>query len=87
VAVKNSTLALTVLNSIFGTTLRTPCVRLDSRRPDALAAFLDETRRMSIADVRLIELDAHINDEAFAAAALRVLDAWVGQGWVAKGVF
>jgi uncharacterized protein (UPF0261 family) len=55
--------------------------------PDALAAFLDETRRRSIAEVRLIELDAHINDEAFAAAALTVLDAWVGQGWVAKGVF
>jgi hypothetical protein len=87
VAVKNSTLALTVLNSIFGTTLRTPCVRLDSRRPDALAAFLDETRRAPIAEVRLIELNAHINDEAFATAALTVLDAWVRQGWVAKGVF
>jgi len=38
--------------------------------PDALTAFLDETRRLPIAEAQLLELDAHINDKAFADAAL-----------------
>ena len=54
--------------------------------PDALAAFLDETRRLPIAGAQMIELDAHINDAAFAHAALAVLDDWVTQGRVPKGI-
>ncbi|WP_298256722.1 Tm-1-like ATP-binding domain-containing protein [Bradyrhizobium sp.] len=53
--------------------------------PQALAAFLDETRRVPIANVRLIELDAHINDVAFAETALEVLDDWVTSGLVRRG--
>jgi uncharacterized protein (UPF0261 family) len=54
--------------------------------PQALAAFLDETRRTPVANARLIELDAHINDEVFAEAALAVLDEWVAEGRVPKGL-
>lgn len=54
--------------------------------PQALAAFLDETRHLPTGSARLIELDAHINDTAFAEAALAVFDAWVADGKVAKGV-
>ena len=53
--------------------------------PDALAAFLDEARRAPVGGARRIELDAHINDEAFAQAALVVFDEWVKSGVVATG--
>ncbi|MFN3937790.1 MAG: Tm-1-like ATP-binding domain-containing protein [Gemmobacter sp.] len=45
-----------------------------------LAAFCDEMRRACPAGVDLIEIDAHINDPAFADAALAVLDRWVAEG-------
>jgi uncharacterized protein (UPF0261 family) len=32
-----------------------------------------------------IELDAHINDAAFCAAALQVFDQWVAQGHIPAG--
>jgi uncharacterized protein (UPF0261 family) len=44
--------------------------------PQALAAFLDETRRAPAGGARRIEIDAHINDPAFAEAALAVFDEW-----------
>jgi len=53
--------------------------------PEALAAFLDETIRLSPTNVRVMELDAHINDIDFAEAALAVLDGWVKRGIVASG--
>jgi uncharacterized protein (UPF0261 family) len=53
--------------------------------PEALAAFLDETRRLSLGPARRIEIDAHINDAAFAEAALDVFDAWVRESHVEKG--
>lgn len=53
--------------------------------PKALAAFLDETRRIPIRGARMIELDAHINDKAFAEAALAVLDDWVAEKLVPRG--
>lgn len=54
--------------------------------PEALAAFLDETRRVTLSGARLIEVDAHINDKAFANAALAVLGDWVERGLVPRGV-
>jgi uncharacterized protein (UPF0261 family) len=48
--------------------------------PDGLAAFLDEMRKTTPPNVRLIEVDAHINDRAFHDAALKVLDGWIAQG-------
>jgi len=53
--------------------------------PEALAAFLDETRRLAVGGARLIELDAHINDEAFAEAALAVFDGWRAEGRLPPG--
>ena len=53
--------------------------------PEALAAFLDETRRLPVPGVRIVEVDAHINDEAFAKAALAVFDGWIAEGRVPKG--
>ncbi|MFA6313343.1 MAG: Tm-1-like ATP-binding domain-containing protein [Sterolibacterium sp.] len=51
-----------------------------------LAAFLDELRAQVRPPVRLIDLDAHINDAAFCDAALEVFDAWVRDGVVVPGV-
>jgi uncharacterized protein (UPF0261 family) len=53
--------------------------------PEALAAFLDETRRLPIGQARLVELDAHISDVAFSDAALAVFDEWIAQGRIPKG--
>ncbi len=50
--------------------------------PDGLAAFLDEMRKMIKSPVELTEIDAHINDQAFADAALSVFDDWVAKGIV-----
>lgn len=53
--------------------------------PEGLAAFCDELRQACPPNVRLVELDAHINDPAFSAAALAVVDGWIGSGVVPKG--
>lgn len=53
--------------------------------PEALAAFCDEIRQSLPANVRLIELDAHINDAAFHDAALAQFDEWVAAGLVPPG--
>lgn len=53
--------------------------------PEALAAFVDEFRKAMRPPVRLVEVDAHINDRAFADAVLAVLDDWVAKGVVPKG--
>lgn len=45
-----------------------------------LAAFCDEIRACCPANVTLLELDAHINDAAFADAALQVFDGWRADG-------
>jgi uncharacterized protein (UPF0261 family) len=36
--------------------------------------------------VRLLEIDAHINDTAFSDAVLQVFDEWVAAGVVRAGV-
>lgn len=48
-----------------------------------LAAFLDEIRACCPDNVTLKEVAAHINDAAFAEAALDVFDDWRAQGIVA----
>jgi uncharacterized protein (UPF0261 family) len=50
--------------------------------PDGLAAFIEEVRARCPANVTLVELDAHINDAAFAEKALQLFDAWVAAGVV-----
>ena len=49
---------------------------------EGLAAFVAEMQAHCPPNVRLIDLDAHINDAAFAAAALDVLDGWIAEGLV-----
>ncbi|HJM49734.1 MAG TPA: Tm-1-like ATP-binding domain-containing protein [Alphaproteobacteria bacterium] len=53
--------------------------------PDGLAAFADEMRQALAPPVELIEIEAHINDRAFADRALAVLDGWVAEGLVVRG--
>ncbi|WP_323040361.1 Tm-1-like ATP-binding domain-containing protein [Gemmobacter sp.] len=53
--------------------------------PDALAEFCDEMRAAMPANADLMELDAHINDESFAAAVLARFDQWVAEGVVPPG--
>lgn len=51
---------------------------------DGMAAFADELRRVCPANVTLLELDAHINDAAFADCALAVFDNWLDEGTVQR---
>lgn len=54
--------------------------------PEALAAMVDEMEKTVRDPVRLSLLDCHINDTAFAEAALAVLDEWIADGTVRAGV-
>ena len=45
----------------------------------SVPAFLDEVRTAIPTD-QLVEVDAHINDQAFADEALNILDRWVAEG-------
>ena len=47
--------------------------------PEGLAAFVAEVRAACPSNVRLVELDAHINDPAFSEAALAVVDGWIAE--------
>lgn len=53
--------------------------------PEGLAAFTDEIRKSVAPPVRLVELDAHINDKAFTDTVLAIFDEWVGQGRIVAG--
>ena len=50
--------------------------------PEALAAFIDEMQSTIRPPAKLIEVPAHINDQAFADAALKVFDGWIEKGVV-----
>ncbi|MFO1135156.1 MAG: Tm-1-like ATP-binding domain-containing protein [Rhodoblastus sp.] len=52
--------------------------------PAALAAFLQETRATAPGNVELVEIEAHINDAAFADAALSIFDRWATDGVIAR---
>jgi uncharacterized protein (UPF0261 family) len=52
--------------------------------PNGLAAFCDTLRDEWQGPARLIELDAHINDAAFADEALAVFDGWLADGTVVR---
>lgn len=51
--------------------------------PEGLAAMVDEMGKAIAAPAALSMLDCHINDQAFADAALAVLDGWIADGKVA----
>lgn len=48
--------------------------------PEGLVAFIEALRDALPEAVALVELDAHINDPAFADAALAQVDAWITDG-------
>jgi len=50
--------------------------------PAGLAAMTDEMRKAVTAPLSLSMLDCHVNDQAFADAALGVLDGWIADGTV-----
>ena len=50
--------------------------------PDGLAAFMGRLLVDCPENVALHRLDGHINDDAFAEAALAVLDSWIAAGHV-----
>jgi uncharacterized protein (UPF0261 family) len=52
---------------------------------EGLAAFVAAMRAAVAPRTRCIEIDAHINDDAFCDAALSVFDDWVAQGLVPAG--
>ncbi len=55
------------------------------RDPDGIAAFVQAARDAVRPPVERVELDAHVNDPAFADAVLAILDRWVAAGRVAPG--
>ena len=54
--------------------------------PEGLKAFSDEMVHVISPNTVFQPVDTHINDEAFAQAALRVFDGWVAAGLVPPGV-
>ncbi len=50
--------------------------------PEALAAFIDESRKVFTAPIHLTEVNAHINDQEFTDAVLACFDEWVASGIV-----
>jgi uncharacterized protein (UPF0261 family) len=54
--------------------------------PVALDAFLDEVRIAIKPPIQLTEINAHINDAAFADAVLEIFDQWISEGVVATSV-
>ena len=54
----------------------------DLHNPDGLRAFMGRLLADCPGNVELHLLDAHINDDAFAEAALAVLDGWIAAGQV-----
>lgn len=49
---------------------------------EGLAAFNDTMRAHCPPNVRLVELDAHINDPVFAATVLKIFDGWNADGTI-----
>lgn len=56
---------------------------LPMHAPEGLHAFL-VAMRSAAQDLTVVEVDAHINDDAFCAAALKVFDDWVDKGWIIR---
>ncbi|MCY3879832.1 MAG: Tm-1-like ATP-binding domain-containing protein [Rhodobacteraceae bacterium] len=54
--------------------------------PEGLDTFLGEMRRSIKPPAVLQEIDAHINDQAFADAVLAKFDAWVSNGTIRRDI-
>ncbi len=51
---------------------------------EGMAAFVEEIRKACPQNVRLLELEAHINDAAFSECVLEVFDQWLEKGMIAR---
>ncbi len=58
----------------------------DAHDPEGLGAFVEEMRIAIKPPVKLIEIDAHINDIEFCDTALELFDAWVANGTIKNAV-
>jgi len=58
----------------------------ETHNPEAFSEFLDEMRIAFHEPVKYQELDCHINDEAFADAALVIIDRWIADGTITMSV-
>lgn len=56
----------------------------ETHDPEALAAMVDEARKIMPGRVSMTELDTHINDSAFCDAVLAQFDAWLDAGVVSR---
>lgn len=54
--------------------------------PELHAAYCEEFRRAIRPPVELVDLDLHINDDAFSDRALAIFDQWVRDGLIPPGV-
>ncbi|MDQ2066528.1 Tm-1-like ATP-binding domain-containing protein [Xinfangfangia sp. CPCC 101601] len=52
--------------------------------PQGLAVFCDALRQACPENVDLVELDCHINDDAFTRAVLETFDAWLAEGVISR---
>lgn len=50
--------------------------------PEALAAMVRAYRNAMTNPIQLTELDCHINDEAFSAQVLKIIDRWMADGTI-----
>ncbi len=57
----------------------------DCHDAEGLKAFIGELSATVASSVQVTELDAHINDPGFSAAALEIFDQWVADGIVPTG--
>ncbi|MDZ7920515.1 Tm-1-like ATP-binding domain-containing protein [Rhodoferax sp.] len=55
--------------------------------PEGLSTFLNEMTHVVSPQTTLRLVDAHINDEAFVQAALKVFDEWVAEGLIAPSAY
>ena len=51
---------------------------------EGLALFADTMRTSLEPPVEIVELDAHINDDDFAAAAMQIFDRWLDDGTIER---
>lgn len=59
----------------------------DCHDPEGLTAFITELSTSVAPSVQATELDAHINDPEFSAAALQIFDHWVEKGIIPAGKY
>lgn len=52
----------------------------EAHSPAGMSAFIDEIRKVIRPPLLLSEVDAHINDQAFAETALAIFDEWLAMG-------